>query len=485
MKKIIIPIIMVLIMFLYIPFSNASSKAVVKDSGVRMRQQATTDSEIVTVIYQGDECELLEDNGEWIKIKYENNIGYSKKEFFEVILDKKDSDKINETAKNKTETNIVGNTANDASNKSIDNGEITTMTNEYPVDKVINVGENYTLKTDINLRNIPSLTAKNKITIIAQTELSVTAKFNNWYKIFDGTKIGWITKEKLNIALQDDKAETEIKSDEKVKTETKTEEKVSTETEQNVENKIEKQENNNTVPNTNSSETVLKTGIVNVDTARVREKASTDSEIIGTLDEDEIINIVGEEGDFYKFNTSSISGYVSKKLVTEKDISSRSTVESRENVKNDVNNEVAGNVDQKLTDTQIAGKINNANGNKVIELAKQYLGYSYVSGGKNPSSGFDCSGFTKYIFSNFGVELGSTAASQANVGTEVARENLQTGDIILYYDEGMTKIGHVGIYIQDGEFIHSANPKRGVVIDNLNTNSYYNKRYITARRLIN
>ena len=77
---------MVLIMFLYIPFSNASSKAVVKDSGVRMRQQATTDSEIITVIYQGDECELLEDNGEWIKIKYENNIGYAKKEYLKEQL---------------------------------------------------------------------------------------------------------------------------------------------------------------------------------------------------------------------------------------------------------------------------------------------------------------------------------------------------------------------------------------------------------------
>ena len=69
-------------------------------------------------------------------------------------------------------------------------------------------------------------------------------------------------------------------------------------------------------------------------------------------------------------------------------------------------------------------------------------------------------------------------------GTEIARENLMPGDLILFYDEGKTKIGHTGIYISNGDFIHAANPTRGVVTDNLNTNSYYNTRFITARRIV-
>lgn len=105
-------------------------------------------------------------------------------------------------------------------------------------------------------------------------------------------------------------------------------------------------------------------------------------------------------------------------------------------------------------------------------------------GGKTPTSGFDCSGFTKYVFSNFGFSLGSTAASQTNLGTEILRENLQVGDLILFYNEGKTSIGHTGIYIGNGDFIHAANPKRGVVIDNLNTNSYYNERFVSARRIV-
>ena len=122
-------------------------------------------------------------------------------------------------------------------------------------------------------------------------------------------------------------------------------------------------------------------------------------------------------------------------------------------------------------------------GEQIVEFAKQYLGYKYVLGGKKPETGFDCSGFTRYVFSNFGVSLGATAASQANnSGTEVARADLQIGDLILFQDDGRTRIGHCGIYIGNNTFIHAANPKRGVVTDKLEGNSYYSPRYVSAYR---
>ena len=80
--------------------------------------------------------------------------------------------------------------------------------------------------------------------------------------------------------------------------------------------------------------------------------------------------------------------------------------------------------------------------------------------------------------------MGSVAADQTSSGTEIDREDLEAGDLILFYDEGKTKIGHVGIYMGDNQFIHAANPKRGVVTDALSTNSYYNTRYVTARRIV-
>lgn len=70
------------------------------------------------------------------------------------------------------------------------------------------------------------------------------------------------------------------------------------------------------------------------------------------------------------------------------------------------------------------------------------------------------------------------------MGEEIGRENIEPGDLILFYDEGKSKIGHTGIYIGDGNFVHAANASRGVVTDNLNTNSYYNSRFITAKRIV-
>lgn len=125
----------------------------------------------------------------------------------------------------------------------------------------------------------------------------------------------------------------------------------------------------------------------------------------------------------------------------------------------------------------------NNSGNEIANFANQYLGYNYVSGGKTPNTGFDCSGFTKYVYSNFGITLDSTAASQANnSGTAVSREDLQPGDLILFQDDAKTKIGHCGIYIGDNTFIHAANPNRGVVTDKLEGNSYYSPRYVSAYR---
>lgn len=119
-----------------------------------------------------------------------------------------------------------------------------------------------------------------------------------------------------------------------------------------------------------------------------------------------------------------------------------------------------------------------------MEFAKKYLGFSYVLGGKTPETGFDCSGFTAYIFKNFGYTLGSIAADQDSVGKTIERTDLQPGDLILFQNEEKTKIGHTGIYIGNNEFIHAANPDRGVVIDNLETMSYYNERFVTARRIV-
>jgi cell wall-associated NlpC family hydrolase len=113
----------------------------------------------------------------------------------------------------------------------------------------------------------------------------------------------------------------------------------------------------------------------------------------------------------------------------------------------------------------------------------QYLNYKYVSGGSSPSTGFDCSGFTTYVYKNFGISLSRTSTGQGSNGVSVSKSNLQLGDILIFNNSSNTAIGHVGIYIGNNEFIHAANPSSGVKITKL-SDSYYSLRYVDARRVL-
>ena len=118
----------------------------------------------------------------------------------------------------------------------------------------------------------------------------------------------------------------------------------------------------------------------------------------------------------------------------------------------------------------------------VVEYAKNYLGCKYVAGGSLPTTGFDCSGFTSYVYKNFGVSLSRSSKGQINDGVAVSKDELQPGDIVVFNNSGNSAIGHVGIYIGGDSFIHAANPRQGVVITSLSS-SYYSKRYVGARRV--
>jgi cell wall-associated NlpC family hydrolase len=112
------------------------------------------------------------------------------------------------------------------------------------------------------------------------------------------------------------------------------------------------------------------------------------------------------------------------------------------------------------------------------------IGSPYKSGGTS-SRGFDCSGFTTYVFDKMGIDLPRTSASQARTGKKVAKADLIPGDLVFFDTVGgnNSSVSHVGIYIGDGKFAH-ASSSRGVVTDKLNS-SYYENRYVTARRVMN
>lgn len=136
---------------------------------------------------------------------------------------------------------------------------------------------------------------------------------------------------------------------------------------------------------------------------------------------------------------------------------------------------------QYLTDAQVAPASSLSGGQQVVEYAKRFIGVPYVYGGNGPSS-FDCSGFTKYVYANFGYTLNRTAADQANNGVYVNKSELAPGDLILFANTSSGYIGHVGIYIGNDQFIHASTNSYEVRIDSLS--GHYSSVYHSARRIL-
>ena len=104
-------------------------------------------------------------------------------------------------------------------------------------------------------------------------------------------------------------------------------------------------------------------------------------------------------------------------------------------------------------------------GEAIANYACQFVGNPYVYGGSSLTGGADCSGFTMSVLSNFGVSLPHNAAAQSGYGTAVSMDNLQPGDLLFY--EGDGGIGHVSIYIGNGQVVHASNPTNGILISSI------------------
>jgi peptidoglycan endopeptidase LytE len=115
----------------------------------------------------------------------------------------------------------------------------------------------------------------------------------------------------------------------------------------------------------------------------------------------------------------------------------------------------------------------------LVKVATGFLGAPYRLGGSSVT-GIDCSGFVKKIYQVFNIDLPRTAFEQSHVGLRVSRTALVEGDLLFFNTR--RKLGHVGIYIGNNEFVHASSRKRGVRVDNLNM-PYYDKRFVRAVRL--
>ena len=113
---------------------------------------------------------------------------------------------------------------------------------------------------------------------------------------------------------------------------------------------------------------------------------------------------------------------------------------------------------------------------ELVTYAKRLIGTPYSYGGTSPRSGFDCSGFVRYVFSHFGITLPHSSYSDVGVGHSIPRGDLLPGDLVFFDADG-----HVGIYIGHDEFIHA--PHTGTVVRIESMNGWYAGRYDGARRV--
>lgn len=143
------------------------------------------------------------------------------------------------------------------------------------------------------------------------------------------------------------------------------------------------------------------------------------------------------------------------------------------------------NSSSKLSD--YASTFYNSTIDNIISVGKMFLGIPYRWGGTS-ENGFDCSGFIKYIFEWFGIQLPRTSREMANYGSYVSKNELQKGDLIFFSGRNMNSgvIGHIGIVVEVTneaiKMMHSSS-SQGVHIEDLNQSVYFSKRYMTARRL--
>ncbi len=189
-------------------------------------------------------------------------------------------------------------------------------------------------------------------------------------------------------------------------------------------------------------------GKVNADGVNVRSGASTDSAALATVDADTIVTVNGFEDGWYDVTCEyGTEGYIRSDFL------------------------------------DLTASSSSSSGSDIVDTAKQHLGTRYVYGGASPS-GFDCSGFTMYVYAQHGYTLPHTATGQwqSGLGTKVwSISALQPGDLVFFNDPSRNAgkaCSHAGIYIGGGQFIHSSSSRSGGVIISDLTSGYYNTYFV-------
>ncbi len=214
---------------------------------------------------------------------------------------------------------------------------------------------------------------------------------------------------------------------------------------------------------------------VHADRLNVRKEPTTEAERIGYIDNGEKVKLLENCGEWIRVQyTSQKEGYVAAEYVTVQEefvyaktleeeraeIAARQALEARQNVAEASTPEILTNIVFPATTYSSNEELRKA----IVDYAMQYVGHKYVHGGRSLATGTDCSGFTCFIYADFGYSISRTPGGQySGAGRSIDYSEIQPGDIICYSSNGGKSCTHVALYIGDGQIVHAANSRKGVI----------------------
>ena len=443
---------------------------------LNLRASKSLVSSVIEQIPGSAKMSILDSSdSKWLKVSYNGKTGYVAKEFV----------KIDEVA-NVPETTPATIPAS-------------SVTSEKP-DKVAGIG--MITGTNVNIRKTASLSGDILGKLDKDQLVTLESKSGEWYLVITGSKKGYVKSEFIKTQKATGKVKADILNI-RAKADT-TSKKVGTALQNSsveilgtygdwlyikagsvkgyvaaefvtITTAAVKSSSSSSNTATTSQTTVGNIFKCTAETLNVRKNAGTNYSKVATVlkgNQVTFLAVSTKDKEWYQIKTSKgVTGYVKKEFLA---YHSAAPVKASTNAPSTSRSD--GSQPQSTASASKADKI--------IATAKKYLGIRYRYGGASPS-GFDCSGFTSYVFKQHGISLNRTSSDQSKNGTAVDKKNLKPGDLVLFSaPSSKSRIGHVGIYIGNGNFIHSSSGKKyAVCISNL-SDAYYVKAYKTARRVL-
>ena len=492
-KSIVFTSVVGILTMLFVTISMAADTGKVSVETARLRDQASENSTILELISIGEEVEILGESNGWYQVRYKGITGYLRNDLLDVenggsTTDNSGAEQVSTTPENETENNAVQNNSTEGAENQVNNqtaqdntisnnvtegeqnasqGEVnqnTENTNQNGETaentENANVEEdltgNYQLVADTDMKITPLVNSLSVENLKQGSTFKIEDKANDWVLVNSGNNQGWI---RFSLLQKVDETQEPVQSTAGVTGTENTEEASET---------TETQE-----PTANQTKTMY----VNSQTVNVRSNPDKSSSIVTQLAINEQVKVISEQNGWSQITFDGGEGYISSSLLSDtRQETSRGSSTSRTETNSSNGQSSESNAQSNSTTTQngstssSAGASNSTSssrGSEVLAYAMKFVGYPYVYGGSSPS-GFDCSGFTSYVYKHFGVSLSRTAAGQYSNGTAVSRANLQVGDLVMFG----SPINHVGIYAGGGRIVHAANPSRGVTTDTINSGYY-------------